>query len=31
MDFYEYRNGELFCEQVRVADITAAVGTPVYI
>ena len=31
MDFFEYRNGELFCEQVRVADVTAEVGTPVYI
>ena len=31
MDHFEYRNGSLFCEQVAVADIAAAVGTPAYI
>ena len=31
MDLFSYKNGELFCEDVRVADITAEVGTPVYV
>ena len=31
MDFFSYRNGQLFCEDVSVADIAAEVGTPVYI
>ncbi len=31
MDHFEYRDGELYCEQVRVAEIAAAAGTPVYI
>ena len=31
MDHFEYRNGMLFCERVAVADVAAAVGTPVYI
>jgi diaminopimelate decarboxylase len=31
MDFFEYRGGALYCEGVAVADIAAAVGTPVYI
>jgi diaminopimelate decarboxylase len=31
MDFFNYRTGELFCEDVSVADIAAAAGTPVYI
>jgi diaminopimelate decarboxylase len=31
MDHFEYRDGSLFCEQVAVADVAAAVGTPVYI
>jgi diaminopimelate decarboxylase len=31
MDYFEYKNGLLHCEQVPVADIAAAVGTPVYI
>ncbi|MCE5278580.1 MAG: diaminopimelate decarboxylase [Planctomycetaceae bacterium] len=31
MDRFEYRNGSLFCEDVKVADIAAAAGTPVYI
>ncbi|MCJ7543911.1 MAG: diaminopimelate decarboxylase [Phycisphaerae bacterium] len=31
MDHFEYRSGELFCEQVAVAEIASAVGTPVYV
>ncbi|HIE27161.1 TPA: diaminopimelate decarboxylase [Candidatus Poribacteria bacterium] len=31
MDFFEYRDGELYCEEVKVADICEAVGTPVYL
>ena len=31
MDHFLYRNGELHAEEVRVADIVAAVGTPLYI
>lgn len=31
MDHFEYRSGELFCEQVAVAEIAEAVGTPVYV
>jgi diaminopimelate decarboxylase len=31
MDRFSYQNGELFCEDVRVADIAASAGTPVYI
>jgi diaminopimelate decarboxylase len=31
MDHFEYHNGELFCEQVAVAKIAAAVGTPAYV
>ncbi|MHC4982856.1 MAG: diaminopimelate decarboxylase [Planctomycetota bacterium] len=31
MDYFEYRNGSLCCEDLRVADIAAEVGTPVYI
>ncbi|MCY2929273.1 MAG: diaminopimelate decarboxylase [Planctomycetota bacterium] len=31
MDYYSYRNGKLFCEDVPVADIASAVGTPAYI
>ncbi len=31
MDRFEYRSGKLFCEDVSVADIAAAAGTPVYI
>ena len=31
MDHFEYRDGSLFCEQVAVSDIAAAVGTPVYV
>lgn len=31
MDFFEYRNGELYAEEVRVADIAARHGTPCYV
>ncbi len=31
MDFFRYRGGRLHCEDVAVADIAAAVGTPVYV
>ena len=31
MDFFEYRNGELHAEGVRVADIAARYGTPCYV
>ena len=31
MNHFEYRDGELWCEGVRLADIAAAVGTPVYV
>jgi diaminopimelate decarboxylase len=31
MDYFEYRNGALHCEDVSVADIAAEAGTPVYI
>jgi len=31
MDYFDYRNGSLFCEDVPVSDIAASVGTPVYI
>jgi diaminopimelate decarboxylase len=31
MDHFNYRNGELQCEQVPVAQIVEAVGTPVYV
>jgi diaminopimelate decarboxylase len=31
MDYFEYRNGSLHCEDVSVADIAAEAGTPVYI
>ena len=31
MDYFEYRGGELFAENVPVAGIAAKVGTPVYI
>jgi len=31
MDFFNYRKGQLFCEDVSVADIAAGAGTPVYI
>src|SRR3954449_2423649 len=31
MDFFQYKNGELYCEDVPVAKIAADVGTPAYI
>lgn len=31
MNHFDYRDGELFCEGVRLADIAAAVGTPTYV
>ena len=31
MNHFEYRAGELWCEDVRLADIAAAVGTPAYV
>ena len=31
MDHFLYRDGELFAEDVRIADIAAAVGTPFYL
>jgi diaminopimelate decarboxylase len=31
MDYYSYKNGELFAENVNVVKIAEAVGTPVYI
>ena len=31
MSEFDYRGGELFCEGVRVADVAADVGTPVFI
>jgi diaminopimelate decarboxylase len=31
MDFFNYRDGELFCEGVPAARIAAEVGTPVYV
>jgi diaminopimelate decarboxylase len=31
MDFFNYRNGELHCEDVPAAKIAAEVGTPVYV
>ena len=31
MDHFEYRDGSLFCEGVKAADIAADVGTPAYV
>src|ERR1700712_2964605 len=31
MDFFNYKNGELFCEDVPVKKIAAEVGTPAYV
>jgi diaminopimelate decarboxylase len=31
MDFFNYKNGELFCEDVPVEKIAAEVGTPAYV
>ncbi len=31
MDHFEYRNGELYCEDVAVAELAEAYGTPLYV
>lgn len=31
MNYFEYKNGELYCEDVPIADMARKVGTPVYI
>jgi diaminopimelate decarboxylase len=31
MDHFQLKDGELFCEDVRLAEIAAAIGTPVYV
>ncbi len=31
MDHFQLRNGELYCEDVRLAEIAATVGTPLYV
>lgn len=31
MDFFDYRNGSLYCENVAIDDIVAKAGTPAYI
>lgn len=31
MDYFEYRNGRLFCEDVPVEELVSRVGTPVYV
>ncbi len=31
MDYFDYKNGQLFAEDINVANIAAKVGTPVYI
>ena len=31
MDFFHYENGELYCEEARVAAIAAEIGTPFYL
>src|SRR5207237_7812510 len=31
MDFFNYRNGQLYCEDVAAEKIAAEVGTPVYV
>lgn len=31
MDFFHYKDGELYCEEERVADIAEEVGTPLYL
>jgi len=31
MDYFEYKNGQLFCEDVSVSRIAERVGTPVYV
>ncbi len=31
MDHFEYRDGELYCEDVRIADLAAEYGTPLWV
>ena len=31
MDFFHYQNGELYCEETRIADLAAQYGTPLYV
>lgn len=31
MDWFQYRNGQLYCEDVNVDDLAAKVGTPLYL
>jgi diaminopimelate decarboxylase len=31
MDYFEYRDGQLWCEEVCIDDLAARVGTPVYV
>ena len=31
MDYFHYRNGELFCEDVPVAELAAEYGTPLWV
>ncbi len=31
MDWFEYRDGQLFCEQVNLDDLVARIGSPVYV
>lgn len=31
MDYFNYQSGQLYCEQVRLADIAASQGTPAYV
>ncbi len=31
MDFFDYKENELYCEDVKIADIAAQIGTPCYI
>ena len=31
MDHFEYRDGELFCEEVQIADLAAEFGTPLWV
>jgi len=31
MDWFEYRNGQLFCEEVNLDELAATMGTPLYV
>jgi diaminopimelate decarboxylase len=31
MDLFNYKNGELYCDEVKISDIAAKAGTPVYV